>query len=235
LDDHFCDDNRACSTEYCSCEYGCVYDYSNCGCEVSDSNNENDGEDTCSDIAGEYAVYMPNVGTFSFVGEPDVEVELDLFRITGQMTDDADGVFDFVFEFSGLIDTIPPEDRIEYLFSVCYASEDNPEGVDPESWLYYTELTGSLTAPADTYFAGAIIKLTRFGPPAHVGFGANQKNVFYGLGSWIVWEVEEQPDDENITIVNPHGADDHGDILINVKNCDIFCECEEGCPLPCGA
>ncbi|MGE0821804.1 MAG: PEP-CTERM sorting domain-containing protein [Candidatus Binatia bacterium] len=83
--------------------------------------------------------------------------------------------------------------------------------VDPQSWVFYTTATGTLTGFGD--YAEIVLDIVNFGPPFQVGLGANGKNTDFGASGWFV-------------IVNSNSqrfpADTHGDGNINLLNPVVF-------------
>jgi hypothetical protein len=60
--------------------------------------------------------------------------------------------------------------------------------IDDARHAFYETLTGTFTAPEGTALAGTVIKVSRMGPPAQVGVGANGKNMGDGVGVWFFAE-----------------------------------------------
>lgn len=63
--------------------------------------------------------------------------------------------------------------------------------IDPNTWHYYPNWSGTLLGLSD--FAGAKIALARFGPSFQIGTGANGLNDAYGGSGWITATVLQQP------------------------------------------
>jgi hypothetical protein len=84
--------------------------------------------------------------------------------------------------------------------------------IDPATWHYYQDFTGTMTGK-DSY-AGASLLVTRRGPAFQVGDGASGKNVTYGGSAWTFFDVITQPTSGPAL---PLSAD--GDINVNFVLC----------------
>lgn len=117
--------------------------------------------------------------------------------------------FDMVVQFNNSTTTPCPGNPVLELCSGCYvapfnASAPNCTGsncgcVDPNTWHYYSLVTGTLTGTGN--YAGAVVTLT----PAmmgcfQVGNGASGKNVDYGFSGWFDYQVDQQPSNPNFVL-----------------------------------
>lgn len=84
----------------------------------------------------------------------------------------------------------PPGSPKKELLPSAYINNGGP--VDPSTWHYYTSLTGTLLGTG--VFTGAELSVAGTGPAVQVGFGANGKNVEYGLSTWLQFTVVSHPD-----------------------------------------
>ncbi len=104
-----------------------------------------------------------------------------------------------------------------------------PGPIDPNTWHYYTALSGILTGQG--VYQGGAIELSFVPMMAYlqVGTGANGKTLAYGLSTWFDGEVLSQPSNLSYRLW-PLGTEgySHGDVNIDL-------ECEDTDPPSCEA
>lgn len=108
----------------------------------------------------------------------------------------------------------PPEGSPKIEDSIVPLLEENGGPVDPDTWRYYAEFTGTLTG--QLALEGAVLRVTRRGPAFQIGFGANVKDASYGASGWFDIDVLSQP---------THGempAFDVGDINGSFGECECL-------------
>ena len=163
-----------------------------------------------------HAFYLPGIST-EFIFEPAggfIEFDDGTASLTGTLRNVFDPSQALLVDvaLSGRTDVPPPGSPKLEMIPEAYV----PLGpIDPSTWVYYTDYTGTLTG-IDA-FAGAEIILVPTGPAFQLGKGANQKNTNFGASSWFTWTVVSQP-----TVGDPLQATGQGDI-----NIEIRCECVE--------
>lgn len=119
---------------------------------------------------------------------------------------------------SGRHPAVPSEAKYEYLQSVL-DSIYTPDFV-AANWIQYEILDCNLSGLG--YFAGASLHITRFGPAAQQGPGANNKNTNNGLAVWLTYTIDG-PASIDINgrtcqrVDLPSGR--HGDINIDIGVC----------------
>lgn len=139
-------------------------------------------------IDGKY-LFTGNGGTFT-------EFPDGTARLTGELihATDFSKKWDIDLLFTGKIDVGDPQNppagspKLE-LLSTAYVWNGGP--IDPASWHYYTDFTGTLKGKMS--FDGADLLVTRRGPAFQVGDGANGKNINYGGSAWTWFDVINQP------------------------------------------
>lgn len=110
--------------------------------------------------------------------------------------------------FSGLTTTAPPNSPKKELKAMAYTNNGGP--VDPSTWSYYTNFSGTLTGAG--LYEGATIYLNRFGPAFQIGEGANGKNIALGGAGWFSWNVTQQPLQQGLILQSRYN---HGDFNLN--------------------
>ncbi len=105
--------------------------------------------------------------------------------------------FAVIMNLTGRQTTPPPGSPNKELASNAYTANGGP--IDPSTWYYYANFTGTLTGFG--FWQGAVIS---FKPdPAstafQVGVGANGKNTHFGATGWFNWTVLHQPASGNIS------------------------------------
>jgi hypothetical protein len=162
----------------------------------------------------DHAVWLPGISTnLIFFPEPGTFQEFTngTAHLTGtarSLTNMASG---FVVDvtLSGFQFTPPPGSPKKDLRSAAYIENGGP--VNPATWHYYTNFSGTLTGFG--IYDGAVLSLTRVGPAFQVGVGANNKNVHYGASAWFMWIVVQQPTAGQIL---PNGQ---GDFNFDIIDC----------------
>jgi len=173
----------------------------------------------------DHAFTLPGIGKdFMFVsGASYVERGDGTATLTGVIAraSDNDARFLVDVELDGRIDPLAPNHpplsspKLE-LCDEAYQGNGGP--IRPELWHYFEGLQGQLIGMGD--YQGAVVDIVRFGPAAQVGFGANGKNFDYGISSWLMVEVTQQPDHGKLEVKGK------GDINIGLEG-----ECVD-CPFP---
>lgn len=118
-------------------------------------------------------------------------------------------------ELAGHTWTAPPGSPVVELLAAALA----PSGpVDLSTWLYYTDLEGTLEGTGD--WAGALIELSSGPVATQVGDGAHGRSATPGLRAELAWTVHAWPCD-------PTGWDAHGTGTLAVELVD--CGGDEPC------
>ena len=95
--------------------------------------------------------------------------------------------------------------------------KDAPQGVNTNSWEYYTDLEATLIGHGD--YTGAVLQLTRKGPAIQTGEGAGIHSTSNGAATWFEYKVLSQSNRHNVPIYNKsHYGKNYGDINIKI-NC----------------
>ncbi|MEM6455910.1 MAG: SdrD B-like domain-containing protein [Acidobacteriota bacterium] len=159
-----------------------------------------------------HAVWLPQIAT-DFVFQPDGRFVENLDG-TGSLTGTIVSLgnpnlrFQVDAQVSGFQVTPPNGSPKRELRSSAYVDNGGP--IDPSTWYYYTNLSGTLTGLGD--LDGAILSITRRGPAWQVGNGANGKNGNYGASSWFDYTVVQQPN-------SGHLSNSHGDFNLDLFDC----------------
>ena len=86
--------------------------------------------------------------------------------------------------------------------------------VDPSQYVYYTQVTGTLTGLRA--FAGARLLATATGP-TQIGLGASNKNTRLGLAANLSLSIVQQPTAGPLTILGPMAL--RGELLVDTTAC----------------
>jgi hypothetical protein len=96
--------------------------------------------------------------------------------------------------------------------------------VDANEYMYYTNLSGTLTGIPGGRYDGAVLKITGHGPAFQMGVGASvMESQKMGGSSWFDWQVVRQPSSGNIL----RTPDIHGDINVSLNYCDEMVDNDE--------
>lgn len=117
-------------------------------------------------------------------------------RLQGLLVHETDATLQWNIDvtFTGRIDAGDPANppagspKLE-LFPTAYIWNGGP--IDPASWHYYTDFSGTLKGSAS--LLGADVLVTRRGPAFQVGDGASGKNINFGGSAWTWFDVINQP------------------------------------------
>lgn len=148
--------------------------------------------DSCALYGGGHAITSTATGALVFDSEPQaifVQNDDGSASISG-VASNSEGSFDVEVLLFGYTTNTPPNSPKEELSSSCYAQ--NGGSVDTDSWEYYETITGTMTGVAGTGYEGVEMILSRMGPSAQVGYGANGKNVGDGLSFWFTFELNSE-------------------------------------------
>ena len=150
-------------------------------------------KDTYGQYTGGHSVWMPGIAE-DLVFEPaGVFTQGDgTATLTGTLhsvANPANG-FEVSVQLSGYTTVAPAGSPKKELKSSSYAQNGGP--IDPATWWYYTDYSGTLTGIGD--WEGAVVEIEITGPAFQVGVGANGKNANFGASSWFLWQVTSQPD-----------------------------------------
>ena len=173
--------------------------------------------------------YNPN-GSDHAVWMPGISTNLIFMPTPGSWTENPDGTatlrgvvrsrtnyncgFNININLSGKTTTPPPGSPKKDHDPDVYIDRGGP--VDPSSWCYYPNFTGTLTGFGNCW-TGAVLMLTRTGPAWQVGVGANGKNVRLGISAWFNWMVINQRLNGPAL---PDGKDPkHGDFNLDLVVC----------------
>jgi len=140
------------------------------------------------------ALWMKGIST-NLIFSPDpgswVENSDGTARLTGtlrSLTNTTSG-FTIVLNLSGRTTTVLSGSPKLDLDPSAYVANGGP--LDPATWYYYANATGTLTGFG--FWQGAALKLVPAGPAFQVGVGANGKNLNYGGSAWFNWTITHQP------------------------------------------
>jgi hypothetical protein len=153
-----------------------------------------------------HAMWLPGVGNFVF--NPDGTFEEDLAAGTATLTGTLERIgspdkrFAVNATFSGRTTVAGAGSPKQELLASAYAAAGGP--VDPGTWYYYNDFSGTLTGQGT--YAGASLSFAETGPNFQVGYGANGKNANYGGSGWFTVAVNSQP--SGSSALNPNGNGD---------------------------
>ncbi|MEM6331647.1 MAG: hypothetical protein AAF790_15560, partial [Planctomycetota bacterium] len=142
---------------------------------------------------GNHALWLPGIGT-DFVFEPIGAFDQNLDGTatlvgTAISASNPNRGFAVSVQLAGYTTDAPAGSPKRELRSSAYVENGGP--VDPSTWAYYTDVTGTLTGLGE--LDGAVISLNRTGPAWQQGVGANGKNANPGASTWFLWTVDQQP------------------------------------------
>ncbi len=171
--------------------------------------------DSYAQFSGGHAITLFSFASEDFIFEPAAQVlnyNTGDIEISGVALNSAGQGFDVELIYSGSDTAGTP--KLE-LIDAAYLDMSGP--IDPSSWRFLSEFTGTMTGRAGD-FAGIIIELTPRGPSAQIGEGANGKNVGFGLSNWLTATVTQGSFLSGIST----GTVYDGDININIRDdCSI--------------
>ena len=140
-----------------------------------------------------HALWLPGISEdLVFVGDRSFRERANgTATMTGTVVDrnDSGRGFQVNVTFSGRTTTPPPGSPKRELNADAYVDNGGP--IDPSTWRYYTDYSGSLIGLGD--WAGAALTIERTGPAFQVGAGASGKNPSFGASGWFLWTVDQQP------------------------------------------
>ena len=151
--------------------------------------------DDCAQYSGGHAITLDSIGSLQFDNHPQsLFIQFNNNQsatITGRVSNfDLNVFFDIVFELSDFSSSAPVDSPKEELLASCYI--ENGGSIDTSSWNYYQSISGSLTAVDGSLYEGLVLSISRRGPSAQFGFGANGKNIDDGLSFWFNFNVVQQ-------------------------------------------
>ncbi len=141
-----------------------------------------------------HSITLPGISTeFSF-DPPGIwtqDESAGTATLTGTVWNDLNPTegFEVDIVMSGWTDGMPAGSPHIGLLSSAYVWNGGP--VDPDTFIYYTSWSGTLSGVGD--FDGATIELTQRGPSWQTGYGANNKNLNFGASAWLNYVVTSQP------------------------------------------
>lgn len=170
---------------------------------------------------GSHAFFMPGIAddlVFDKAGDMVVNIENGTVSIRGVVSDPNNSQVCFAFDVTlssmvepGMMNYPPAGSPKKELAANKYKANAGP--IDPTGWQYFEVVDGYLVGLKS--MAGAMIHVTRFGPAAQLGMGANGKNTTFGLSTWLDVNILAQP-----TTGDPLAmTGSHGDINLNVGGC----------------
>ena len=188
-------------------------------CPVCESRLSPANKDSCGIYSGGHAIVTPFSDKMIFTNNPAPVYSTfpdGTATITGRVRGKANKKikFDVVLRLSDKMGYETNTDKPkEELNDSCYVDEQGE--IDPSTWFFYGTAEGTMTALEDSYYDGTVIQITRTGPPAQIGYGANGKNTNYGFSMWFDYEcVGESCSDE---LIQP--ANRHADFNLDVAEC----------------
>ncbi len=164
-----------------------------------------------------HSFWIPNI-SIEFVYEPAATVIQELpngdMLVSGEITDGVNS-FSVDLTYSGFQDS--SADPKLHLAPEAYVDAGGP--VDPSTWVFYTEVSGTLTGTGGEW-DGVVLSTELTGAAAQVGFGASGMNVNFGMSNWFIFTIESAanglPDGYNI------GDTFNGDTNLDYKDtCEV--------------
>jgi hypothetical protein len=153
--------------------------------------------DSFAKYGGSHAIVNSGVGGGRYVpGQLTLQEDSasGIANLTGTVMDsgNANNLFDVNLTFTGFIGSLlntgnppPPGSPKLELKSTAYAANGGP--VDPDSWHFYSSMTGTLTG--NNNFDGVSVSVADHGPAFQIGLGANGKNIGLGASGWLSYSV----------------------------------------------
>ncbi|MEM8964142.1 MAG: SdrD B-like domain-containing protein [Acidobacteriota bacterium] len=108
---------------------------------------------------------------------------------TAYDVNDPGNLLDFDVTFTGATSVEPAGSPKKELPSWAYVDNGGP--IDPSTWWYYTDFTGTFTGRDN--WEGAVVEIGRTGPSFQVGVGASNKDFSFGASGWVDYVVVSQP------------------------------------------
>lgn len=177
----------------------------------------------CSTSSYSHAFWFQGCGlgkNWSNMGDLMMETFPDgTARITGTVfnRDDLGQEFAVDLLLGGLIEpgdpSHPPTNspKTDSLDSDALASNGGP--IDPTTWSYYMDLSGTLVGLGD--LDGAAFSVSRVGPAVQVGVGADLHTCELGLASWLQLDLLSQPN-QGPTLPDQCGG---SDVNVRIQQC----------------
>lgn len=173
-----------------------------------------------SDIT--HSILISNIPDRELLFEPEARVDTfdngDIV-ITGTVVGTHSGArLNVVLEYTNATDTSPDAPRRDLIRS-AYIENGGP--IDTTTWTYFEGFSGTFTGvEGDATFDGVVFDAVIRGELPQLGFGANNKNLNFGLNNWFDVTVVEAPESGSRFSV--------GDTFIGDVNIDINDTTSEG-------
>lgn len=163
----------------------------------------------------DHAVWMPGISTnLIFTPEPGSFVEFPdgtaSFTGTVRSRTNLTSGFKVNVMLSGRTAIPGPDSPKLDLHPDAYIQNGGP--VDPATWYYYEDFSGTLMGFG--LYEGALLEIIRFGPAWQIGVGANGKNDNFGASAWFTWSVIQQPFNTSFPVAG------QGDFNIDIFVCE---------------
>ena len=169
--------------------------------------------DAFAKYSGGHAFWFPGLAT-DLVFDPTGAFVQDVgeWRLTGRVESgaiafDVDLTFSGIMSYAQAVVAVPGTPKLE-LINAAYVANGGP--VDPTTWVFATAVSGTFTGIAGSTYDGAILDIVMRGPAGALGDGANNKNIGFGLSSWLTATARDPA---------AYGLADsyHGDINVDLQ------------------
>lgn len=170
--------------------------------------------DKWNDGGSRHAVWMPGIYT-DFIFTPQfggwTSNDNGTAHLSGiiRRRDDLSSGFSISVDLGGKTTTPGPDSPKLDLDPQAYVWNGGP--IDPATWCYYEDFTGTFNGFGR--YDGAVLEIVRFGPAWQIGVGANSKNDNFGAAAWFSWAVLQQPTSGSLPVSGI------GDFNIDIFEC----------------
>jgi len=166
-----------------------------------------------------HSILISNIPDRELLFNPEALVEVydngDV-TVTGTVVGTYSGaMLDVVLEYTNATD-VTQLGAQRQLISSAYLENGGP--VDTSTWTYFESFKGTFTGVSgDAMFDGVVFEAAIRGELPQIGFGANGKNINFGISNWFDLTVVEAPESGSRFAV--------GDTFIGDVNLDINDDC----------
>jgi len=140
---------------------------------------------------GGHAIVIANIGSLIFNPTGNLLVSDNQWHMTGTVQGAGNTKFIVDLLYSDIVDYQSAVNQsLNVVKKELKPNAYAPNGpIDPTTWLFAKNMTGTLTGVAGSVFDGVVLSLSLRGELPQMGYGANGKNPKFGLSNWFTAAV----------------------------------------------